>query len=200
MSTAPLSLLRVIEHFITERLPSVLPISLPHFLLNRLAQIPKIPIMIAKDIVRQFMTERIPNDLVFPISVIRVRPQPQLYDLASIPIQTQRARFVRRVVGRVHLRQHADAKLVFAHAGFDTGVVAQALEELLRARGAREVAKWQDGLEGVGCLVLGLLPITVAIWGRCFGGGGGLGSGGSRAGRLERAELGVRGRKKDYCL
>ena len=58
---------------------------------------------------------------------------------------------------------------MFAHAGFNAGVVAQALEELLRARGAGEVAKWEDGLEGVGCLVLGLLPIAVAVWGHRFG-------------------------------
>ena len=198
MSTAPLSLLRIIEHFITERLPSALPISLPHLLLNRLAQIPEIPIMIAKDVVRQFMTERIPNDLVIPISIVRVRPQPQLYDLASIPVQAQRARFVRRVIGRVHFRQHADAEFVFAHAGFDAGVVAQTLEELLRARGAGEVPEWEDGLEGVGCLILGLLPIAVAVRGHCFGGG--VGRAGSVAGRREGGELGGRRREKDYSL
>ena len=198
MSPAPLSLLRIIEHFVTERLPSVLPISLPHLLLNGLAQIPKIPIMIAKDVVRQFMTECIPNDLVIPISIVRVRPQPQFYDLASVPVQAQRARFVRRVVGRVHLRQHADAEFVFAHAGFDAGVVAQALEELLRARGAGKVAEGEDGLEGVGCLVLDLLPIAVAVRGHCFGGG--VGRTGSGAGRREGSELGWRWREKDYFL
>ena len=67
-----------------------------------------------------------------------------------------------RVFGRVHLRQHADAEFVFAHAGLDAGVVAQTLEEFLRPRGAGEVAERDDGMEGVGGLLLSSLPVAVA--------------------------------------
>ena len=100
--------------------------------------------------------------------------------------------------GRVHLRQHADAEFVLAHAGLDAGIVAQTLEESLRTRRAREVAEWEDGLKSVGCLLLGFLPIAVAIRGHRFDGRASRPRSG--AGRREGGELGGRWRKEDYLL
>ena len=96
--------------------------------------------------------------------------------------------------GGIHLRQDADAELVLAHAGFDAGIVAQTLEEFLRPRRAGKVVEGEDGVEGVGCLILGFLPITMAVRGYRFGGGG---VGRPRAGarRREGGELRGRGRK-----
>ena len=100
---------------------------------------------------------------------------------------------MRRMFGRIHLRQHADAELVFAHAGFDAGIIAQTLEEFLRPRRAGEVVEWEDGVEGVGCLILGFLPIAMPVRGYRFGGGArGPGAG---ARRCEGGELRGRGRK-----
>ena len=186
MAPTALSVLGIVEDFVADRPPPVLPVRLPHLPLDGLAQVPETPIVVAKDVVRQLVAERVPDDPVVAVPVVRVRPQPQLDDLAPVAVQAQGARFVRRVRGRVHLGQHADAELVFAHAGFDAGVVAQALEESLRAGRVGEVAEGEDGVEGVGCLVLGFLPVAVAVGGDRFGGG----VGGAR--RREGGELGRR--------
>lgn len=198
MIPAPFSFLRIIKDFVADRLPSMLPISLPDFLLDGLAQAPEVPVVIAKDVVRQLVAKRVPDDLVVPIPIIRIRPQSQLDDLASVPVQAQGARFVRRVLGGIHLGQDADTELVLAHACLDAGIIAQTLEEPLRTRQAGEVVEWEDGLEGVGRLVLGFLPVAMAIRGHGFAGS----TGGLRAGarRCEGGELGGRGRKKDYLL
>ena len=102
------------------------------------------------------------------------------------------------MIGRIHLRQNADAEFVFAHARLDAGIVAQALEEDPGTRGAGEVAEGKDGVESVGCFLLGSLPIAVARRGH------GLESrvGGSRvrARACEGGEFGGRGRKEDYLL
>lgn len=102
------------------------------------------------------------------------------------------------MVSRIHLCQDTNAELVSAHAGFDPGVVAQTLEEFLRTRRAWKVVEREDGLESVGCLILGFLPITMSIRGHRFDGR----VGGPRAGvrRREGGELGGRWRKKDYLL
>ena len=198
MAPTPLSLLRIIKDFTADCLPSVLPVSLADFFLDRLAQIPEIPVMVAKNIMRQFVAERISNDFVISISIIRICPEPQLYDLASISVQPQGARLVGRVLGWVHLRQHADAEFVFAHGGLDAGVVAQALEKLLRARRAGEVAEREDGLEGVGGLLLGFLPVAVAIGGCGFESRGGRPRG--RAWGREGGEFGGGRSEKEYFL
>ena len=154
--------------------------------------------MIAKDVVRQFMTERVSNDFVIAVPVVCVGPQSQLYDLASIPVETQGARLVGRMVGRIHLRQKADAEFVFAHARLDAGIVAQPLEKFPGTRGAREVAEGKDGLECVGCFLLGFLPIAVAR--RGHGLDGRVGGSRTRARACEGGEFGGRGRKEDYLL
>ena len=81
---------------------------------------------------------------------------------------------------------------MFAHAGFDAGVVAQALEEAEGFLWVGEVGQGAEGAEGVGCVILGFLP--VAVW-RWFDGGGfwgfaGLGSGGGGGGGGEGGEFG----------
>ena len=106
---------------------------------------------------------------------------------------------MRGVLGGVHLRQDADAELVSAHAGLDARIVAQALEELLRSRWARQVVERQDGLERVGRLVLQFLPVAVAVRSHRFEGS--IRRPRSRARRRgEGGELGRRWRKEDYLL
>ena len=87
---------------------------------------------------------------------------------------------------------------MFAHAGFDAGIVAQALKELLRTRGAGKVVEREDGLESVGCLILSFLPIAMAIRGHRLDGGI-RGPGAGARGR-EGGELGRRWPKKDDLL
>ena len=57
---------------------------------------------------------------------------------------------------------------MFAHAGFDAGIVAEALEVAEGARWLREVGEREEGMEGVGCFVLGFAPVAVAVWGGRF--------------------------------
>ena len=102
------------------------------------------------------------------------------------------------VFGGIHLRQHADTELVFAHAGLDTGVIAQPFKKALRARRSREVAEWEDGLESVRSLFLGFLPIVVAVWGHRFRGSTRRTKIGT--GRRKGGELSGRWRKKNYLL
>ena len=66
---------------------------------------------------------------------------------------------------------------MLAHCGFDAGVVAEAFEELARAGRVGEVGEWEDGVEGVGCFVLGFAPIAGAGWGGVFEDGRALGKG-----------------------
>ncbi len=100
--------------------------------------------------------------------------------------------------GRVHLGQDPDTKFVFAHARLDAGIVAQTLKEFLRTRRAGEIVEWEDGLEGVGCLVLSFLPIVMAPRGHGFVGR--IRGPRARARRREGGELGGRRCKKDYLL
>ena len=81
---------------------------------------------------------------------------------------------------------------MFAHAGFDAGVVAQALEEAEGFLWAREVGQGAEGAEGVGCVVLGFLPVAVGCRfdGGGFSLGGALGSGGGGGGGGEGGEFG----------
>ena len=111
---------------------------------------------------RQFMTQRLADDLVIPIPIIRIRAQAQLDHLASVAIEAERAAFVRGVLGGVHLREDADGELVGAHAGFDAGVGGEAGEEAVGAGGVGEVGEGEDGVEGVGCFVGGFPPVVVA--------------------------------------
>ena len=102
------------------------------------------------------------------------------------------------MVGRIHLRQNADAEFVFAHARLDAGIVAQPLKECPGTRGAGEVAEGKDGVESVGCFLLGFLPVTVARWGhglKCRVGGSRLWARACKGG-----EFGGRGRKENYLL
>lgn len=78
---------------------------------------------------RQLVTQRLANGLVVPVPVVRIRAQPELDHLAPVTVEAQRARLVRRVHGRVHLREQRDREAVRAHRSADPRVVAQALEE-----------------------------------------------------------------------
>ena len=102
------------------------------------------------------------------------------------------------MVGRIHLRQDADAEFVFAHARLDAGIVAQALEEGPGTRGAGEVAERKDGVESVGCFLLVSLPITVAR--RGHGLDDRVGGSRIRARAGGGGKFGGRGRKEDYLL
>ena len=102
------------------------------------------------------------------------------------------------MVGRIHLRQNADAEFVFAHARLDAGIVAQPLEECPGTRGVGEVAEGKDGVESVGCFLLGSLPVTVAR--RGDGLDGRVGWSRIWARTCEGGELGGRGRKEYYLL
>ena len=87
---------------------------------------------------------------------------------------------------------------MFAHARLDAGIVAQALEECPGTRGAGEVAEGKDGVESVGCFLLGSLPIAVAR--RGHGLDGRVGGSRIRAEACEGGEFGGCGRKEDYLL
>lgn len=53
------------------------------------------------------------------------------------------------MLDRVHFREERDGELVFCHRCADTRVVAQAREEVKRARGVREVREREETVEGV---------------------------------------------------
>lgn len=120
------------------------------------------------DIMRQLMTQRLANNFIIPIPIIRIRAQPQLDHLAAVAVEAERAASVRGVLGGVHFCEDADGEAVRAHADFYTGVGGEAGEEAVGAGGVGEVGEGEDGVEGVGCFVGGFAPVMVA------GGGGGL--------------------------
>ena len=174
MFTIHASVLGIIEFLIRQRVATRPPIILCDLLLNGIGQIPEIAIVFPVDVMRQLMAQRLANRPVIPVPIVRIRAQAQLDDLASVAVETQRPALVRGMLGRVHLRQDADGEFVFAHAGFDARVVAQALEEAEGFLWVREVGQGAEGAEGVGCVILGFLPVAVRR--RFDGGGSSLGS------------------------
>lgn len=183
MPPTPLPILRIIKNLARNCLPPTLPIPLPYLPLNLPRQIPEIPIMFAPHIMRQLMTQRIPNDFIIAIPIVRIGPEPQLNDFAPVAVQTEGFAVVGGVLGRVHFCENADAEFVFAHGGLDAGVGAEAGEVGEGAGGVGEVGEGEEGVEGVGCFFLRFAPVAVGGGGCGFEGGvwgarGGVGGGG----------------------
>ena len=72
MSTTLLPFLRIIENLVSDGPSPTLPITLPHLLLNLPRQVPEIPIVFAPDVMRQFMTQGVPDNLIISVSIICV--------------------------------------------------------------------------------------------------------------------------------
>ena len=171
MPSTPLPILRIIKDLTGNSLPPTLPIPLPNLPLNLPRQIPEILIMIPPHIMRQLMTQRVPNDFIIAIPIVRIRPEPQLDDFAPVAVQTEGFAVMSGVVCRVHFCEDADAEFVFAHAGFYAGVGAEAGEVGEGAGGVGEVGEGEEGVEGVGCFFLGFAPVAVGGGGCGFEGG-----------------------------
>lgn len=110
---------------------------------------------------RQLMTQRLPDNFIVPIPIIRIRAQAQLDDFPAVAVEAQRARFVGGVLGGVHFGEEADAEVVGVHGGKDAGVGGEAGEEAVGAGGGGEVGEGLDGVEGVGRGGGGFAPVVL---------------------------------------
>lgn len=110
-----LLLARVVKHLFGQSPSAALPIAALHLPFDLTGQVPKVAIMVPENDVRELMAERLPDDFVVAIAIVGVGAQPEFDDFAPVAVEAEGAAFVRRVLGRIHFGEHADAKFVRRH-------------------------------------------------------------------------------------
>lgn len=110
----------------------------------------------------QLVAQGLADHLVVDVAVVGVGADPQLDDLAPVAVQPQRAALPRRVLHRVHLREHPDRELVLRHRRPDPRVRGQPLQVAQRPLRRREVGERKDAVEGVCCGGEGLNLVSCA--------------------------------------
>lgn len=87
MLTVSALVLRVVEFLVRERMTAAAPVVGGDFFFDIFSQFPEVPVVLAEDVVCEFVAQGVADDFVISIAVVRVRAQAQLNNFASVPIQ-----------------------------------------------------------------------------------------------------------------
>ena len=58
------------------------------FFFNIFGEIPEVSVVLAKDVMGEFVTQGVADDFIISVTVVGVRAQPQLDDFPSVPIKS----------------------------------------------------------------------------------------------------------------